>query len=298
MGTIIIGIFLASSNVRGGMEAELFNYPIHNLQSDSVEAVINSSIESLDNNNWFVIPNLLSTKAIKLFYDELTSDDMDAFYDAHPVYKTVFLRNNDNQYPSYHVRNHLQRSDIHWVFRSMLESFSSKLIDFYNYDPMLSFLKQIVTNSRVAPYTNLIRSIDPNGSIFALILKDHGEGIWHFDTHPFSCAWVIQKSINDSGATAFADIGEISKTWTGDMYGAQLSVSQYNLIHNILIKNETEDISWRKHIQYYYPNEGDMFCFNGNLTMHRIMNVYGSVDRITIVAAFREFKSSFNSVFF
>lgn len=171
--------------------ASYLNYPIHDMEADSVRTLINDAKASLDTNHYFLIPNFLTRSAVELFRDELTSDNTKKAYSTN-VMMTVFQDTGDyDTFPdSTHSRNHLLWSSQLFIGRGALMNISSRIIDLYSYPPLLTFLKSILTD-----YSDLFRSRDPAGSVYSIQFKEDWTSSWHIDEHPFSCVWSIQVCI-------------------------------------------------------------------------------------------------------
>ncbi len=92
------------------------------------------------------------------------------------------------------------------------------------------------------------------------------------------CVWMIQKPLYASGSLGYVYLpptNETTNDWDWDLL--------YNIFHN-------DTNIWNEHVRYQFANEGDMYCFNGNVTLHNINPVVGSADRVVFVTAFSEYK--------
>eukprot|EP01084_Bolivina_argentea_P089025 160722_1 len=256
-----------------------FNYPIEDLQSEQIQSLINQCAHSLDTKHYFSVPHFLTNNARKTLLTGITSNATTKSYSTN-IYKSIWQDKGDyDNYPSSdHARNYLMWSSQAFVGKSDLMSVSSHIINVYNYSPLLSFLKQILIKSSETHYSHLYLSNDKEGSVYGLIFKDKWVGSWHFDEHPFSCVWVLQKALYGSGSFGYVYMPpdySIKDGW------------DYNLLHRILY-NDTE--TWYQHVKTHLADIGDMYCFNGNVTLHTINPVVGPVDRVVFVTAFSEHK--------
>ena len=98
---------------------DLLTYAIHDIESESIQLLINQSIVSLDTNHYFLIPKMLNSEAIQLFLSDLTSNETNVSYSTN-IYKTVWQDSGDyDRYPSSnHSRNHLLWSSQAFIGRS------------------------------------------------------------------------------------------------------------------------------------------------------------------------------------
>ena len=95
----------------------------------------------------------------------------------------------------------------------------------------------------------------------------------------FSLRLVNTKSLFGSGSLGFVNVSPNNENEDGNGW-------DYDLLYKIF-NNDT--LAWNENVKYHLADQGDMYCFNGNVTMHMINNVIGSVDRVVFVTAFSEY---------
>ena len=103
-----------------------------------------------------------------------------------------------------------------------------------------------------------------------------------YTIYRFSCVWLLQKPLYNSGEfryTRYSPIKHESENGTNYEW-------DFDLMHAVNIKDETV---LTKHLKAITPvNNGDVYCFEGNITMHETTQIVGDVDRVIFVTAYSE----------
>ena len=257
---------------------EWFNYPIEDLQNPELQSIISIAARSLKDTNAFVLDSFLSPKGLSI----LQKDMLSTHYNKQEIYRSVFQDQGDlDNFPDpNHPRNrvgfvrlgHTNRVDI-------LPSFEQ----LYAYKPLLQLLRSIVDKS--ATYNDkLYLSTDREGAIYSLIADPNDHGSWHYDQHPFSCVWMIHKP--DKGG--ILELINIEPTLTNNN---EYDKEYWDLLGLIWER----DSSIQPYISNIDVDEGGIYCFNGNKTLHQVTKIKGDKLRAVIVMAYaseKDFKHS------
>ena len=160
----------------------------------------------------------------------------------------------------------------------------------YNYKPLLQFMKYIVTNSYKDNFNDLYLSNDYNGNLYAFVGNENDQGFWHIDDSPFSCIWMINKPGN-GGNLHYLYIGKNDHDDNNDKWNkiAQIMV-QY-------VKDQTLEYDTEQYItiddsdvlvKYVDANPRDMYCFKGNVLLHKSSKIKGNEPRIVFVTTYAD----------
>eukprot|EP01084_Bolivina_argentea_P297502 512548_1 len=245
-----------------------FSYDIHDLQSESVQNLIRNSTESLRNNNIFSVGNFLSENTLHMLQNEILSLYDKVAWSTH--YKTVYQDKGDDTFvmannTQIHPRNHKRLTRKGYLGRSDL---TKMFIDIYNHKPLLLFLKQIVTIAK--NYSDLHLSNDKEGSVYGQMYRNGSVNGYHFDQHSFSCVWLLQKPLNQTGGFRYIKMkDDNTRNW--------------NALNDILNVDKDDDIL------AFYANEGDITCFIGNTTLHGVDEIEGNRMRLAFVTTYSEY---------
>ena len=269
---------------------EWISYPIQDLNDESVQRIISSSIDSLSKRGVFHIPGFLSINGLLLFQERMSS--IEHKRNRKERKKNVFQDSGDlNNFDSTnHARNYQHTYWIGFVGRSDL---TKEFIDLYNYEPLLNFFREILINTHherndtldCKTYSDLHRSGSKEGSVYAYIAQDHDQGAWHFDQHPFSCVWMISSPLY-GGDLKYKFTPPSSSSFNDDndnnYYDSKLGYDWDILTKIIIDKNE-------EYFDRLAPREGDLYCFKGNITVHMADQVLGDTLRAVFVTAYADY---------
>ena len=90
---------------------------------------------------------------------------------------------------------------------------------------------------------------------------------------------MIQKPLYASGAFGYVYMPPTEETnndWDYDLL--------YKIFHN-----DTE--TWNDNVKYQFADDGDMYCFHGNITMHTVTPIISDVSRVVFVTAYSEIEN-------
>lgn len=102
--------------------------------------------------------------------------------------------------------------------------------------------------------------------------------------HRFSCVWMLQKALHNSGEFQYVRYSPIKHESENGTHFEW----DFDLMHGINMKNEE---LLRIHKKSISVNNGDVYCFEGNVTMHETTRIIGEVDRIVFVTAYHELEN-------
>ena len=267
----ILCIALATNNCDSNCSSTIqwFNYPINNLDEPELQSLISMAARSLRDTGAFIIDPILSAEGLSI----LQQDMLSTHYNKQEIYRSVFQDQGDpTNFPDpNHSRNrvgfvrlgHTNRVDIQPSFEQI-----------YAYPPLLSLLRAIVDKSGIYSDT-IYLSTDEEGAIYSLIADPMDHGSWHYDQHPFSCVWMIHKP--EMGG--ILQLTKLKPTWTDE---TEQDKEYWNLLQMIWDK----DKSVQHYISTIEVDEGGMYCFNGNETLHQVTRVEGEKQRNVIVMAY------------
>ena len=253
--------------------SEWFNYNIHDLQDSQTQSIISIAAMSLRQTNIFSINTFLSYKGLSILKQEIKKPNSSSI--KHNISGTVFQDNGDlSTFPDIdHPRNKILHAQLGFTNRGKLPQSFGHL---HSYQPLLSFLQEIIIKSGI--YSNIYPSTDDEGSIYSLILDSKDKDYWHYDENPFTCIWMVDKPLNGGifeyivGSQQPLDIKKNIKT----------DEDYWNLLGLVYDRNSA--------IKHYIANvevdEGGIYCFGGNNTLHKVSQVKGNKLRRVIVMAY------------
>eukprot|EP00485_Elphidium_margaritaceum_P024459 CAMPEP_0202717238 /NCGR_PEP_ID=MMETSP1385-20130828/109552_1 /ASSEMBLY_ACC=CAM_ASM_000861 /TAXON_ID=933848 /ORGANISM="Elphidium margaritaceum" /LENGTH=154 /DNA_ID=CAMNT_0049379371 /DNA_START=1 /DNA_END=461 /DNA_ORIENTATION=- len=134
------------------------------------------------------------------------------------------------------------------------------LIDLYHYPPVLQLFRRVAMLNN---YQSLHLSVDAEGSVYGLVGTEGDIGGPHFDQHPFSCVWMLQKPLHDSGAFKFVRFTPLKHESAAN--GTQFEWD-FGLMRRLNAQDERALTEHQKTIRDV--QNGDVYCFEGNTTMH------------------------------
>lgn len=246
--------------------SQLFSYPIHDLNDAQLQNLMSNAIEFSIANNYFKINNFLTKDAVNLLKQLSLSTEIKEATIRRDLWKSIFGDQTDYiNFPNttkdtVHPRNILGNLKLGTVGKTALPKIMS---DIFEYEPLLTFLKEIVT--RNGWFNDLYLSADTDGSCYIFSYENGDFGEWHFDQHPFTCVYMILKP----------DYG-------GKMEFYYDSNNNHNYNWNIIgkiLRNETDAMNI--YVNEIESNESDMYCFKGNITLHRTQHSFNKDVDIT-----------------
>ena len=101
----------------------------------------------------------------------------------------------------------------------------------------------------------------------------------------FSCVWMLQKALYNSGEFQYVRYSPIKHESQNGTYFEW----DFDLMHQINVGNEEMIRNHRKAV--INVNNGDVYCFEGNVTMHENTPIIGEVDRVVLVTAYHELEN-------
>jgi len=267
---VVIFLFTLAIIVASNDIENLFGVSINDLLKN--EAALQSYATQLETEGYFKVENLLNTDSAQSLSSQMGSSS---------ISRTDVWRNPwqvptiNPEYPEDHPINFMTQAKGGFVGRTDL---SQVFIDLYNYKPVLELFRKILLKHT---YQSLYLSADFEGSIYGLVGIEGDIGGQHLDQHPFSCVWMLQKPLHNSGEFQYVRYSPVkyeSKNGTSFEW-------DFDLMHQINIKNEDAIRNHRKAISV---QNGDVYCFEGNVTMHETTQIKGEIDRILFVTAYHE----------
>mmetsp|Transcript_84334 Transcript_84334/g.103339 ORF Transcript_84334/g.103339 Transcript_84334/m.103339 type:complete len:307 (-) Transcript_84334:6-926(-) len=247
-------------------ENNIFNIPIINISSPVMKDIIGIASKSFYYTNIFVIPNFIRAEALLQLQYEMLS----VKYNKQRIQRTIFQDHGDLEefpdktHPRNHVGNvsqgHTNRVDVPILFENIYQS-----------KYLLEFIEQVLIESkRFHDDFKLYHSNDREGAIYSLIEEINDYGSWHYDEHPISCVYMIHKT-NKGGnfEYVYKDI-----------------LSRNNMDWNIVGNIQNRSPYTEHYINELNVNEGDMYCFLGNETLHQVSKNSGNHIRTVIVMAY------------
>ena len=269
----------------------------YDLESNNIvtQNLIDNCIESMNYDGTFKIDGFLTEKGIQSIKKNFDSVSRHNNFDV--FYSNIFQDNGNTSYNGNHIRNYKQKHFVGFVGRSFI---TDELLEFYDYKPVLNFLERIITNVDhknnkygldcvdeydCGKYRKLYKSHDKHGSIYFYVANKGGHGCFHFDQHPFSCVWMINKPGKGEGDLVYGFLPpkrieydntkmRITEGFNWDVLGK-------------MILDKDEDII-DKYQGIIEPNNGDLYCFKGNITVHTISPAIND-QRITMVTAYADY---------
>eukprot|EP01084_Bolivina_argentea_P182247 314664_1 len=272
---LIIAIILSWMTCYGSEEcttnnsSSLFSFPIDNLSNPVVSNVISNAVESLNVNKfYFKIPGFLSESGLSTLQELILSEEYQSKATRRNLQKTIFGHKPDyinfvnetiNGEQIQHPRNKFFQVNLLNIRKKDL---SQIIIDMFEYEPLLNFLKEIMVQS--GKFNDLYLSNDTDGSVYVYLYNNGNFGEWHFDEHPFTCVYMIIKP----------DIGGRYRYYYDDTMNKHKHNASWDVIGQIL-NNET--YAMQQYVNAVDRNEGDMICHMGNITFHQTEQSFNNV---------------------
>ena len=299
--TLLLVCIISSSNCQL-IKENWFTFPIKNQSNPKTQYVINKAIEQLSQNGVFHLKKILSPRGINSLKNEMKdilkiNGLSAATHKSRKISTNIFSDSGDDSYSSKHPRNKKLHYRLSGIPRYQL---TPQFIELYEYQPLISFFKTIVTStSHQLPlcdpwefdckqWKNLyIGTTKETSSVYIGILKPGDSGGYHLDDEGFRCAFIIDEA--EYG-------GDFMYQWIApkpeqppmdDKRNKDKKQARgrgfdwdWKLIKKI-INEDTEVKSFR-------PKSGDLHCFKGNITLHRVEFVDGDNIRTAIAMSYYE----------
>ena len=314
-----------------------FSLPIDNVSNKVVDDVITDAAASLKTHGMFHIPDFLSAEGLSILQEKIqASIDPLRANNHRSSWKTILQNHKDTEhYPDDSFINQLFNYRMDFIAKSELDIAFDLL---YNYPPLLTFLRAIVTSPIInialennqqdnankynsnntqmyddLIYNNLYLSNDEIGGVYGYIGYNNSQTPWHYDHHPFSCIIslighttnsddidvnninIIGDSMVQGGDFRYVYLPPIRK----DYYKKQSKCKLYDCVDvydwkkiETIVNNDND-----KSITVEHVNQGDLYCFKGNITMHSVTRLIVSPDidysdqilRAVVVMTFSDF---------
>jgi len=262
-----------------GCTAEIPDYVFDDIadhQNPKTRSIISESADALRTESTFSIDPFLSRKGL----EHLQRDILSTPYKHQQIERTVFQDMGDPAFPANHSRNRIGVVSLGYTNRDAAPESYEQL---YAHPPVLELLRAIVeesgiyaqraqaTNQDLMPPSNTLwPSQDPKGGIYSLFLENGDQDNWHYDEAAFSCVLMVQKP----------EVG-------GILQYIQLDPSEPDhAFWDRLQSVWDNDIETRDVIGSVEVNEGGLYCFTGNTTLHTVTKVHGNRSRAVIVMTF------------
>eukprot|EP01084_Bolivina_argentea_P168161 291691_1 len=255
--------------------SELFSVSIEDdFNQPPLSTMISDTARSLATNGYFKINNFVNAAGLLRLQHIMLTDMKPKMIDRN-VWKSIFGDQGDFvNFPNstnneIHPRNVLGNLKVSSVAHSDL----SQIFDaIYRNDRFLEFIKTIVTKTNLysdnwSVYQNLYRSNDPDGANYVFLYRNNEGGEWHVDHAPFSCVLMIFKPEFGGKLYHFPTrpkkIIEENRIW---------HEWNWDVIKRVF-QNDTDTI--KEYAVEIDINEGDLYCFKGNETIHATQYSYG-----------------------
>ena len=256
---------------------DFFTYNLLNASDETTLQIIDNASQQLSNSPYFLIKNFLSEYGHNLLTNILKNNTIYSKLHHHSYYKTIFSEKTDYiKFPNnsitneVHARNRLNKLELYSL--TMNKLIDTMFVSMYNYDGILNLVKRIVIKSGL--FNNLYRSSDEDAGTYLFFYKSGDRQPWHFDEHPFTCILLLKKP-EVGGRYRF-----IRNSYNIDHggYNWQLidhAIDNYNdYVDNINGTDNENDFK----IEEIIANERDLYCHNGNVTLHSSSVSYGQFD--------------------
>jgi len=277
-----------------------FTFPIKNQSNSKTEYVINKAIEQLSQSGVFHLKKVLSITGIAMYKREI-KDILEKYAMSAPSYKSIqaevniFDDEGDITFKSKHPRNKKYPLKLSGIPRWQI---TPNIISFYEYKPLISFFKTIITSTKhelplcdpwsfdCKQWNDLhIGTSKETSSIFIGVFKPGDFGAFTIDQAGFRCEFIIDEA-EYGGDFSFQFIApkpitEIIKRKDED---TQIRGRGFDWDWKLIKKVLNEDIE----VKSFRPGSGDLYCWKGNVTMSRVEYVDGDNIRTSISMSFYE----------
>eukprot|EP01084_Bolivina_argentea_P051944 95470_1 len=262
---------------------EWISFPIDDLSNPKTQKVTFASISQLSDEGSFHIKNFLTANAVNTIKSQILElCEPENYHDQCGVQKlnyriNIFGDEGNSTYSIDHPRNIEQLYNSTMIGKWKL---STDIIQLYYHEPLLHFFEYIVTSTihssslcdsniyDCRKYNKLYVTSNQKCEtcdVYVYMLKEDDTALYHFDRTPFSCVFLINKP----------NIGGIHRNyWSPPTYD-----NEYNWKEIGKILNNDADVNMKE----INANEGDVFCFKGNISLHGISPIYGRTNRISLV---------------
>merc|ERR1712228_236282 len=150
-------------------------------------------------------------------------------------------------------------------------------VDLYEDEAILNLFRRIVSN---VGYKSLHLSTAKGGNMYGVIGAKGTVTGAHFDHHPFSCVWILQKAEDGNGEFMLYHIPPIKH----ETKNRTVFEWDWTAIKGIQTKNE--DVL-NEHQMKINVNRGDVYCFEGNVSLHETTPIVDG-HRLAFVSSYLE----------
>jgi hypothetical protein len=214
--------------------------------------------QRLDADGALVLPNFLSSAAIKMIISEGEQQQDLAFYSTNK--HNVYLRDTDLDYPVDHPRNQLVQSSKGCITDDQIAP-DSPLRTLYDSTSFRQFLASVLGEQRLHNYADPLSSINLH---YAAVDQELG---WHFYESSFAITLLIQ---SPQAGGSFEYIENMRDADNGEM--------NYQGVAKVLSGQTTPKV--------LAATPGTLTMFRGRNAMHRVTPTRGDTTRMLVVLAY------------
>ncbi|ETO32669.1 hypothetical protein RFI_04451 [Reticulomyxa filosa] len=231
-----------------------FNFPLDNLEHPSVKSLIETAANALQTESYFQVKNFLSADFLKHLQEKMINEAMQKGV-RRDVFKSVFGDQKDLiNFSEDHPRNMLGNLRMTFIGRS---DTPPEYVSIYSYPPLRAVLEKVLQRAKQAE--KFSRSLH----FFGCNKKKKTFFLFSLSSHLF------QIFLRLMCVYLRVCIGKYE--WNWDTIGA-------------ILRNESAAV--QNFVGAVSANEGDMYCFEGNRTMHAVAPIFGDKLRGVFVGAF------------
>ena len=237
---------------------DLDNYPIQNLDSSKIQAIIKKCRSELDEFSCATIPNFILPNSLKIMNMELERQ-IDKVFMSNKSINAYLNSKDDSALPLNHPKRIFMERDNGYLNSDLFHK-DSEMKFLYEQEELLNFVSVCLG---IKP---IYRWADPLACHAYNVMKPNGILPWHFDSCEFTLSIMIQKPekggifeycpfIREPGNENF---NEVKKVLDGD----------------------------RSRVRQLDLEPGDLQIFKGRFTLHRVTKVEGNKPRYLCIPAY------------
>ena len=237
---------------------DLDKYPIQDLNSQSIKALIKNCKNDLDQFSCSTIPNFILPQSLEVMNQELEKK-IDKVYMSNKSINPYLYSKEDHSLPKDHPKRTFMIRYNGYLNSDLFEE-NSEMKFLYEQEELLKFISACLGISPI------YRWADPLACHAYNVMKPEGVLPWHFDSCEFTLSLLIQKPdkggifeycpfIREPGNENF---NEVKKVLNGD----------------------------RTRVRQLKLEPGDLQIFKGRYTLHRVTKVEGKKPRYICIPAY------------
>ena len=236
---------------------DLERYPIHDLQNEKIQQVIQACRDRLDYDGCALIKDFMLPQSVQRMQAEADRLYNQTFWSE--ASHTPYFNKDDPSLPEDHPKRSFQLRSSGYINSDILES-ESDLRAIYNSEIVTRFIGECLGVSPIYTWDDPL-ACNP----YSVMDSDHYFP-WHFDGNQFTVSILVKE----------ADAGGIFE-YVPDLRSRE--DENFEAVKDVLNGN-------RENVRELDLKQGDMQIFKGRFSLHRVTKIEGSVRRVIALPSY------------